>query len=390
MTSKLAGAGAVTLLALAAPVLAVLALLGMASDTLACTTLTTSSVALAPAAPIPPAARLWIAVARESCPRLPEPWIAALMYADSRFDPTHTSAAGRGVITVSDADWTTTYGGPVTGDRDHDGTPDIADPLLESGVAGTVLCRGLDAVTAWRTTHPQAANTTSLTDLDLLAVIHAGGTAVLATLPVLPTTVVGYLTQARAHAVAWSAPTNPTATPIASPVPSATVDPACVSSISASGSIVIPPGTPRSVADAITASLALVGTRSGFTNRCDHLACLAYGYGNSGYDTAADHWRTMLATGHAHPGDHCPPAGAFVFWATRGPEGHVSLIVASDPGCDPATIKLVSNDVLDGQTGWPGGVYLVSLAQIESGFVTRAGYLGWTDPVCAGTKLRGA
>ena len=35
MSSKLAGAGAVTLLALAAPVLAVLALLGMASDTCA-------------------------------------------------------------------------------------------------------------------------------------------------------------------------------------------------------------------------------------------------------------------------------------------------------------------------------------------------------------------
>lgn len=60
------------------------------------------------------------------------------------------------------------------------------------------------------------------------------------------------------------------------------------------------------------------------------------------------------------------------------------------PGCDPSKIKLVSNDVLNGQTGWTGGVYLVSLARIESGFVTHAGYLGWTDPVCAGTKLRGA
>jgi hypothetical protein len=26
----------------------------------------------------------------------------------------------------------------------------------------------------------------------------------------------------------------------------------------------------------------------------------------------------------------------------------------------------------------------ITLARIESGFVTPAGYLGWTDPVCAG------
>ena len=72
------------------------------------------------------------------------------------------------------------------------------------------------------------------------------------------------------------------------------------------------------------------------------------------------------------------------FWATRGPEGHVSLVVQSDPGCDPAKIEVVSNDVLNGQTGFTGGVYLVTLARIESGFVSRAGYLGWSDPVCGG------
>jgi hypothetical protein len=95
----------------------------------------------------------------------------------------------------------------------------------------------------------------------------------------------------------------------------------------------------------------------------------------------------MVATGHAHRGQRCPPVGAFVFWATHGPDGHVSLVVASDPGCDPSRIKLVSNDVLNNRTGFDGGVYLVTLTQIESGFVSRAGYLGWSDPVCAGVHL---
>ena len=65
-------------------------------------------------------------------------------------------------------------------------------------------------------------------------------------------------------------------------------------------------------------------------------------------------------------------------------------MVASDPGCDPSRIKLVSNDVLNNRTGFDGGVYLVTLAQIESGFVSRAGYLGWSDPVCAGVHLPAA
>jgi hypothetical protein len=79
-----------------------------------------------------------------------------------------------------------------------------------------------------------------------------------------------------------------------------------------------------------------------------------------------------------------------MFWATSGPFGHVALVVQSDRGCDPDQIKLVSNDVLDSRTGYEGGVYLVPLAQIEAGFVSRTGYLGWADPVCAGVPLPSA
>ena len=59
----------------------------------------------------------------------------------------------------------------------------------------------------------------------------------------------------------------------------------------------------------------------------------------------------------------------------------------SDPACDPNRIKLVSNDVLDSRTGYDGGVYLVTLAQIEDGFVTASNYRGWSDPVCAASPV---
>ena len=383
--TKPVGLGVFAMLALAAPLLAVLALLGLSSNAIACTTVTSS--AIASGAPVPPAARLWIALAHQACPSLPEPWIAAMMDADSGFDPTHTTATGRGVITLRDADWSATTGTPATVDGNRDGVPDITDATVESRVAGTFLCRQYTEVTRRRTAEPGSLATIRLTALDELALVHADSPAGLDHYPAVTPATTAYVLSVRAHAAAWAAPVDATATPSS---PSATTDPSCVASLGSVGSVVVPPGTPRGTADAVRAALALVGTRSGFNNRCDHLACLAYGYGNSGYGTAAAHWRTMVATGHAHPGDHCPPVGSFMFWATRGPEGHVSLVVQSDPGCDPAKIELVSNDVLNNQTGFTGGVYLVALARIESGFVSRAGYLGWTDPVCVGSRLPAA
>ena len=89
-------------------------------------------------------------------------------------------------------------------------------------------------------------------------------------------------------------------------------------------------------------------------------------------------------------GDRCAPVGSFMFWKTSRPFGHVALVVQSDTRCDPERIKLVSNEVLDSRTGFDGGVYLVTLAQIETGFVSRTGYVGWSDPVCAGVALPAA
>jgi hypothetical protein len=90
---------------------------------------------------------------------------------------------------------------------------------------------------------------------------------------------------------------------------------------------------------------------------------------------------------HAHPDDTCPPLGAFVFWNAGRPFGHVSVVVQADPGCDATKTLVTANEVFDRATGNSGGVYLLSLAQLDAGYVNGRGYLGWSDPVCAGSLL---
>lgn len=151
-------------------------------------------------------------------------------------------------------------------------------------------------------------------------------------------------------------------------------------------------GTPvdasAAVQPAIATAQSLIGTRTGWYRLCDRLACRAYGHANSGYPTALAHWQTMVETGHAHPGDRCPPPGSFVFWSTDGP-GHVAVATSSDAYCDPTHIRVVSNDVLDTEAETRGGVYEVTLRRVETGFVRAERYLGWSEPVCAGARLFG-
>ncbi|MGQ0631611.1 MAG: hypothetical protein ACT4P1_11245 [Sporichthyaceae bacterium] len=149
----------------------------------------------------------------------------------------------------------------------------------------------------------------------------------------------------------------------------------------------VPVAAPVSSAPAIRAALSLVGANSGWYRLCDRLACRAYGHANSGYASASVHWGAMLAAGFAHPGDRCPPPGSFVFWSTSSADGHVALVASSDADCDSSRITLVSNDVLDAERGNIGGVYHVTLARIESGFVATDHYLGWSEPVCAGVAM---
>ncbi|MGD9527977.1 hypothetical protein [Pseudonocardia sp.] len=387
-----AGLAAAAATALAAPVVAVLAVLGAAGTALAC--FTAPGPALAAGAPVPAPARVWIAAVQNACPQLPQPWIAAVMAADSGFDPAHAGPRGRGLIAVTDADWVAVHGAGWNADLDGDGLPDDSDPLTVADVAGQMLCQLLDDLDQPLGTPLSGAR--RLSWLDTLALAHHSGPGVVATYPRIDDSAKTYLEGVHADAVAWTS-TTPTATAAGSATgapsqvaPSALVDAACASSLADTGTVVVPPGTPTDVAGAVAAALNLVGARSGWYNRCDRLACRAYGYANSGYESASVHWTRMLATGHARPGDRCPPLGAFVYWATGSPAGHVALVVQADPGCDPARIKVVTNDALDHATGFTGGVYLVTLAQIETGFMSRSGYRGWSDPVCAGALQVGA
>lgn len=389
-----AGLAAAAATALAAPALAVLAVLGAAGTALTC--LTAPGPALADTAPVPATARVWIAAVQNACPQLPQPWIAAVMAADSGFDPTHADLRGRGLITVTEMDWTAVHSAGWDADLDGDGLPDSADPLTVSDVAGQVLCRLLNHLDPPGGPSPSAPGL--LSGLDALALAHHAGPAAVATYPRIDALARAYLEGVHSDAVAWTSTTAPAGAPQpgsgttarALANRAAQVDAACASSLAGIGTVVVPPGTPTDVAGAVAAALDLVGARSGWYNRCDRLACRAYGYANSGYESATVHWTRMLATGHARPGDRCPPLGSFVYWATGSPAGHIALVVQADTGCDPARIKVVTNDALDHATGFTGGVYLVTLAQIETGFMSRSGYRGWSDPVCAGALQAGA
>jgi len=177
-----------------------------------------------------------------------------------------------------------------------------------------------------------------------------------------------------------AAASTPTATPCPPDDPDCTPEP---------GSTLPAPGGPVSprVSSALRTAADLVGTRSGWYRKCDKLACRMYGYYNSGYPTATVHWYQLLATGHAHPGDRCPPTGSFVFWATNSTAGHVAFVAGNDGTCQPQGITVVTNDWGDRTTGTTGGVYATTLAGIENGWMTRSGYRGWTEPICAGTPL---
>lgn len=178
--------------------------------------------------------------------------------------------------------------------------------------------------------------------------------------------------------------------PNPAPSPSASSGPAgCVPNLGANATPpAIPAGTAPDVSAAVATGLAYVGVTTGWYQRCDQLACRAYGYANSGYVSARTHWLAMLATGHAHPGDPCPPLGSFVFFDTGRPDGHVSLVVQADPGrCDPNAIQLTANEVFDGATGNHGGVYELAFGRLSRMYLGGHGYLGWSDPVCVGALL---
>ena len=118
--------------------------------------------------------------------------------------------------------------------------------------------------------------------------------------------------------------------------------------------------------------------------QCDKVAGLSWGYFNSGYKSAYFHWLTMVAGGHAHPGDRNPPVGALLFYKdpfTKGypanDDGHVVVYLGNN--------MVISSDIAPNGQFTPGSISIVPAYKIEArGFGDI--YLGWSDPIFAGTK----
>ena len=105
--------------------------------------------------------------------------------------------------------------------------------------------------------------------------------------------------------------------------------------------------------------------------RCDRLVAVAWGHEQAGHVSAKEHWLAAVSAGKAHAGDREPPVGALLFYDTST-YGHVVVYLGNN--------QVLSNDVNDSESGFKGGVYIVSADKIE-GAGWGLTYLGWVDPV---------
>ena len=390
---------------LAVPAIAILTALSVGGSTLDCLA-TSGGGVLAADAPVPTAARVWVAETQVACPDLPEVWIAAVMAQESGFRPDayadDANGGTWGLFQMNASTWAGAYGHPWSADLNGNDIWDVREGGIHARVAGTYLCNRLDGVRAIRAEHPDWASS-SIPILDALITAHNAGESRLRTYPAIPDVTRRFIDNVHQRLAQWSnVPPADATEPLDGVWPAGSPDhpvPDAIAPLRASGTgcipglgttaegVTVPPGTPRDVGTAVRIALSYVGVTSGWTQLCDRLACRAYGHVGSGYTTAKAHWNTMVATDHAHPVDPCPPLGSFVFWNTGRPAGHVSVVVQADPGCDPTKTLVTANEIFDRATGNHGGVYLLTFAQLNASYLRGNGYLGWTDPLCAGAVL---
>ncbi|WP_448060620.1 transglycosylase SLT domain-containing protein [Cellulomonas hominis] len=403
MMKTLVAAGGLGVLAV--PLIAVMAALGAGGSALACIESSAGGF-LADDAPVPAEARVWVREAKSACPDLPEPWIAAVMAQESGFRPDAYAADSNGgtwgLFQMNASVWAGAYGHPWPADLDGNGVWDVKDASIHARVGGQYLCNRLAGVREIRASHPDWASS-ALPVLDALIIAHNAGESRLRTYPAIPSTTETFIRNVHERVTTWSTVTDAGDSsdqpddgaapgPANAPTPELTgpltdSGAGCLPSLGGARDVVVPVGTPHDVAAAVRTALSYVGVTNGWHQLCDRLACRAYGYVGSGFTTAKAHWNAMVAGGSAHPGDACPPLGSFVFWNTGRPAGHVSVVVQADAGCDPDAILVTSNGVFDSATGNHGGVYLLSFAQLNVGYVSGRGYLGWSDPICQGATL---
>jgi hypothetical protein len=128
---------------------------------------------------------------------------------------------------------------------------------------------------------------------------------------------------------------------------------------------------------------------------CDFVAAIVWGYPNaSGYDCSYVHWETMVATGHAHPGDLSPPVGALLFFTDQYSSNFNPAITdcsnynghVLQTNYGHTVVYLGNNMVIS--SDWPssGGISIIPITDITGGGKTgwNEPYLGWSDPVFAG------
>ncbi len=126
---------------------------------------------------------------------------------------------------------------------------------------------------------------------------------------------------------------------------------------------------PNTCAEAVTWAKNHLGTSSSaYYRACDHYVGVAYGWGNSGSETAYIHW-TQVPSSLKHAGDRTVPAGGLAFFKNSG-AGHVMISLGNG--------YFASTDTGSDGTYQANGYNRTTLAKVESSFGVT--YLGWTQP----------
>lgn len=107
-----------------------------------------------------------------------------------------------------------------------------------------------------------------------------------------------------------------------------------------------------------------------YYRQCARLAARVHGHPNSGFITALAQWQHYVSIGAAVTDGSPPPPGALLFY-TNPPSGHVAVYLGDG--------MVISNDILDQQTGRRGGVYIVDAIELVDG-AWQLPYAGWAPP----------
>jgi hypothetical protein len=210
------------------PLIALLAILGVAGTAIACTP--SFGGPLAATAPVPAYARTWVAIAQQACPALPSTFLAAVMSQESGFRPDayadDKNGGTWGLFQMNRSIWRNAYGASWDADLNFNGVWDIKDPDIHAATGGKYLCARLQGVRRIRAEHPDWASTRELSELDGLVIAHNAGEGRLRSYPAIPAITARFIVSVRAHMAAWAGKDVIPPTGTSSPSPSYT-DPTC-------------------------------------------------------------------------------------------------------------------------------------------------------------------